>query len=200
MLWWYKFQTFKTCSAKKKIVIKKTLVALCCFDYSLEYKGTSPDKFGCILHVTQLSNYDSTYQELDYLLHMDTRCSTIQVKQFIWTEPKMENPISTVGGALKSSSFSSYFAFCRPHQSLVPTLTQNWTLSWSFLNQILIRLILIQMTPVSAAALWGVACSSSIPSGSLWYRQDQWRWRNWWRTLCSLDDPWGRLTRRNLAC
>jgi len=142
----------------------------------------------------------TTYQELDYLLHMDTRCSTIQVKQFIWTEPKMENPISTVGGALKSSSFSSYFAFCRPHQSLVPTLTQNWTLSWSFLNQILIRLILIQMTPVSAAALWGVACSSSIPSGSLWYRQDQWRWRNWWRTLCSLDDPWGRSTRRNLAC
>ena len=100
----------------------------------------------------------------------------------------------------RTSSFSSYFAFCRPHQSLVPTLTQNWTLSWSFLNQILIRLILIQMTPVSAAALWGVACSSSIPSGSLWYRQDQWRWRNWWRTLCSLDDPWGRSTRRNLAC
>jgi len=32
--------------SQKKIVIKKTLVALCCFDYSLEYKGTSPDKFG----------------------------------------------------------------------------------------------------------------------------------------------------------
>jgi len=154
------------------------------------------------MHFTRYTafHYVWTYQELEHILHMDTRCRTIQVKQLIWTKLKTKNPISTVGGALKSSSSSSYFAFCRPHLSLIPNLTQNWTLSWRFLNQILIHLILIQMTPASAAALWGVACSSSTPSGSPWYRQDQWRWRNWWRTLCSLDDPWGRLTRRNLAC